>query len=80
MIISYRIDPIILPKRKKGQSYKDYNNILLCFFKTYLETYDYREHNNFNVWKSFKEDFQEDPSYEYLVKLIYKQKWDCKCS
>lgn len=69
----YFEDPKLIPPRKQGQSYKEWDNILKDFLKNRINDYKYSEFIRKNFWDMFREDLFEDPSYNYLVKLIYRE-------
>jgi hypothetical protein len=73
MIGCYIDEKVDLPARKKGQSYKEYNEKIDEFFLNYTESYKWRERVYRSFWKNFREDFLKDPSYVYVLKYLYKK-------
>lgn len=76
MISAYSIPTISLPLKKKGQSYKKYEEELDKFLSLYIRYYDYRKRRVFNFFESFRDDFYDDPSYTYMVKYMYRRGLD----
>ena len=73
MINCYIDEKIVLPVRKKGQSYREYNEKIDEFFLNYIKNYKWRERIYRSFWKNFREDFLKDPSYVYVLKYLYKK-------
>ena len=73
MINCYIDEKIVLPMRKKGQSYREYNEKIDEFFLNYIKNYKWRERIYRSFWKNFREDFLKDPSYVYVLKYLYKK-------
>lgn len=73
MINCYIDEKIALPVRKKGQSYREYNEKIDEFFLNYIKNYKWRERIYRSFWKNFREDFLKDPSYVYVLKYLYKK-------
>lgn len=69
----YFEDPKSIPPRKQGQSYKEWDNILKDFLKDRINDYKYSGFIRKNFWNMFRDDLFEDPSYNYLIKLIYRE-------
>lgn len=65
--------PIKLPERQKGQSYKEYDKDIDVFFENYKKNYIWKGTMLRPFLKVFKEDFLDDPNYNYIIKYLYKK-------